>query len=61
VCIREWLKSLRGEPADILTSGREARGTVEVAEACYLAEQTRQVATLPVTPRPWVDGAAARP
>lgn len=56
-CIREWIRSLRGEPATIVTSGREARGTVEVAEACYLAERSRQVATLPVTPRPWPEAA----
>jgi predicted dehydrogenase len=53
ICIREWVRQLRGEPACVLTSGREARGTVEVAEAAYLSEQERRVIDLPVAPRPW--------
>jgi len=52
-CILEWVKHLRGEEAHILTSGREVRGTVEVAEAAYLAEETGQTVTLPIEPRPW--------
>ncbi|HHX40255.1 MAG TPA: Gfo/Idh/MocA family oxidoreductase [Armatimonadetes bacterium] len=52
-CILEWVKHLRGEEARILTNGREVRGTVEVAEAAYLAEETGQTVTLPIEPRPW--------
>lgn len=52
-CIAEWVKSLRGEPASIRTSGRECRGTVEVAEAAYLAEAEGRTVRLPVTPKPW--------
>ncbi len=52
-CIAEWLKLLRGEPAQVLTSGRAVRGTVEVAEAAYLSHDTGQRVTLPITPRPW--------
>jgi hypothetical protein len=52
-CIREWLKSLRGEPAAITTSGRACRGTVEVAEAAYRAEAEERVMHLPLEPRPW--------
>lgn len=52
-CICEWLKMLRGEPADIRTSGRECRGTVEVAEAAYHAVDQKRTITLPITPEPW--------
>lgn len=53
-CIVEWLKSVRGDKdARVLTSGRECRSTVEVAEAAYLAETTRQTVTLPIEPKPW--------
>jgi predicted dehydrogenase len=56
-CVREWLKLLRGEPSQISTSGRDVRGTVEVAEAaCMSAESGREVA-LPIVPRPWEGGA----
>ena len=60
-CIAEWIKSLRGEPAEILTSGEDVRGTVEVAEAAYLSERTGQAVQLPL-PRtqhgaqPWITG-----
>lgn len=53
-CIDEWLKSLRHEKADIRTSGRECRGTVEVAEAAYLSEQQGKTIKLPISPKPWV-------
>jgi len=52
-CIGEWLKSLRGEECNITTDGRAARGTVEVAEAAYLAEEMGQVVKLPIEPREW--------
>lgn len=52
-CIDEWLKSLRHEKADIRTSGRECRGTVEVAEAAYLSEQQGRTISLPIAPKPW--------
>lgn len=45
-CIDEWVKSLRGEPSEIVTSGRQIRGTVEVAEAAYRAEETGTVVRL---------------
>ncbi len=52
-CITEWLNLLRGEPATIRTFGHDCRGTVEVAEAAYLAEREKRTVTLPVTPVPW--------
>ncbi|MDI9587019.1 MAG: Gfo/Idh/MocA family oxidoreductase [Acidobacteriota bacterium] len=52
-CIGEWIKSVRGEPADLYTDGRAVRGTVEVAEAAYLAEATGCTVTLPIEPKPW--------
>ena len=54
-CIREWLKSLRGEPSEVVTSGRDVRGTVESAEAAYLAEKEGRTITLPIRPVPWQD------
>ena len=47
-CIREWIKSLRGEPAQITTTGYECRGTVEVAEAACRSQETGKVVHLPV-------------
>ena len=58
-CIREWIAALRGEPAQITTSGRECRGTVEVAEAAYLAEETERTVHLPISPTPWHSGPAS--
>ncbi|MCC7494090.1 MAG: Gfo/Idh/MocA family oxidoreductase [Fimbriimonadaceae bacterium] len=52
-CLAEWVKLLRGEPAAILTSGRECRGTVEVAEAAYRSVETGQTVALPLDPQPW--------
>lgn len=52
-CIREWVASLRGEPADIITSGRDCRGTVEVAEAAYEAEKEARTVHLPIAATPW--------
>ncbi|MBI3944411.1 MAG: Gfo/Idh/MocA family oxidoreductase [Armatimonadetes bacterium] len=51
-CIAEWVKSLRGEEAQITTGGRAVRGTVEVAEAAYLSEHGGRTVTLPITPVP---------
>ncbi|NUQ00094.1 MAG: Gfo/Idh/MocA family oxidoreductase [Armatimonadetes bacterium] len=52
-CLAEWVGLLRGEPCEVLTSGRECRGTVEVAEAAYRSAETRRTVTLPIEPRPW--------
>ncbi len=52
-CIREWVNHLRGRPADIRTSGLEARGTVEVAEAAYRSVETGRTVPLPIDPIPW--------
>jgi predicted dehydrogenase len=49
-CIEQWVKSLRGEQAEILTDGTDSRKTVEVAEAAYRAEETKAVVSLPLTP-----------
>lgn len=53
-CIAEWVKLLHGEPAAITTSGRECRGTVEVAEAAYRSAAENRTIKLPIEPRPWV-------
>ena len=55
VCIGEWIKLLRGEQADIRTTGRDCRGTVEVAEAAYLAEQEHREIQLPIESGPWIN------
>ncbi|MFA6107532.1 MAG: Gfo/Idh/MocA family oxidoreductase [Candidatus Latescibacterota bacterium] len=52
-CIAEWVAMLRGEPATILTSGRECRGTVEVAEAAYRSVTSGRRIELPIQPRKW--------
>ena len=52
-CISEWLNLLLGRKNTISTSGRDVRGTVEVAEAAYLSEQTGRVVELPIEPAPW--------
>ncbi len=52
-CLAEWVNLLRGEPAAVVTSGRECRGTVEVAEAAYRAVETGRTVSLPIEPRPW--------
>ena len=52
-CIHEWVKLLRGEPAEITTSGRDVRGSVEVAEAAYLSVQSGRTISLPIPPEPW--------
>ncbi|MFD0715920.1 Gfo/Idh/MocA family protein [Paenibacillus sp. GCM10027626] len=49
-CIEQWVKSLRGEQAEILTDGTDSRKTVEVAEAAYRAEATKAVVSLPLQP-----------
>ncbi|MCC6444496.1 MAG: Gfo/Idh/MocA family oxidoreductase [Armatimonadetes bacterium] len=54
-CISEWVKSLRGEDDCIVTSGREARGTVEVAEAAARSAETGCSVSLPIAPAPWKD------
>jgi UDP-N-acetyl-2-amino-2-deoxyglucuronate dehydrogenase len=59
-CISEWVKSLHGEESHIVTSGREARGTVEVAEAAYRSEETGRTVSLPIEPRPWAGKESAR-
>jgi len=52
-CIREWVKLLRGEPNEVCTSGRDVRGSVEIAEAAYRSVDSGQIVTLPIEPRPW--------
>jgi predicted dehydrogenase len=52
-CIGEWLKLLRGEPHTLTTTGRDARATVEVAEAAYRADAAGTVVALPIAPLPW--------
>ena len=52
-CIREWVSLLRGEPNEISTSGRDVRGSVEIAEAAYRSVAGGRVVTLPIEPRPW--------
>ncbi len=52
-CVAEWVSLLRGEPAQIRTSGRECRGTVEVAEAAYRSVETGRRIELPIKPRKW--------
>ena len=52
-CIQEWIKSLRGEKSHVTTSGKECRGTVEVAEAAYISMDKRKVVDLPVKPIKW--------
>ena len=52
-CIAEWVKMMCGAPAKVITSGREVRGTVEVAEAAYRAAATGRTIHLPIAPTPW--------
>jgi predicted dehydrogenase len=52
-CIEQWVRMLRGEPSRVITSGRECRGTVEVAEAAYRSVETGRTVSLPIEPRPW--------
>jgi predicted dehydrogenase len=52
-CIAEWIAMLRGEPAQIRTSGRDCRGTVEVAEAAYRSVESGRRIALPIRPRKW--------
>ncbi len=53
-CIEEWVKSLRGDQASIVTDGKDSRKTVEVAEAAYRSEATGRVVNLPIQPLPWI-------
>ncbi|WP_214627452.1 Gfo/Idh/MocA family protein [Paenibacillus agaridevorans] len=46
--IEEWVKSLHGQPANIITAGTDSRKTVEVAEAAYLSERDEKVIHLPL-------------
>ncbi|OGV71410.1 MAG: hypothetical protein A3K18_22715 [Lentisphaerae bacterium RIFOXYA12_64_32] len=52
-CVAEWIAMLRGEPAQVRTSGRECRGTVEVAEAAYRSVTSGRRISLPIKPRKW--------
>lgn len=51
-CVAEWVKMLRGEPSRITTTGRDARNTVEAAEAADISAATGRTVTLPVEGRP---------
>jgi len=59
VCVSEWIKMLRGEPNAVRTSGRDCRGTVEVAEAAYRSVETGRHVDLPIDPRPWLGKTSA--
>jgi predicted dehydrogenase len=52
-CVTEWIHHLCGLPAEILTDGRQVRGTVEVAEAAGESMRMGRRISLPVVPRPW--------
>jgi predicted dehydrogenase len=52
-CIDQWLRMLRGEPSEVVTSGRDCRGTVEAAEAAYQAFEGGRTVSLPIQPKPW--------
>jgi predicted dehydrogenase len=52
-CLTEWLKMLRGEPAELSTTGADSRRTVELAEAAYRSAASGRVVTLPIKPRAW--------
>ena len=52
-CVSEWLKLVAGLPAKVVTSGKEVRGTVEVAEAAYKSVTEKRTIKLPLKPRPW--------
>lgn len=52
-CIEEFIKAARGEPAEILTDGKDTIKTVEVAEAAYIAATQDATIALPITPTPW--------
>lgn len=47
-CIRQWIRAIRGEPAELLTTGRDCRGTVEVAQAAYQSIETGRAVALPL-------------
>jgi predicted dehydrogenase len=55
-CISEWLNMLMGRPHNVTTTGRDARGTVEVAEAAYISQETGRTVALPIKPTPWKSG-----
>ena len=44
---------LCGEPSEVVTSGRDCRSTVEVAEAAYQAFEGSRTVNLPIQPKPW--------
>ncbi len=52
-CIAEWINLIQGKPAAITTSGRECRGTVEVAEAAYRSVESGRLVKMPIKPRKW--------
>lgn len=52
-CVAEWIHHLCGLPAEILTDGRQVRGTVEVAEAAGESMRMGRRISLPVVPKPW--------
>ena len=54
-CIEEFIKAVRGEPAEILTAGEDTIRTVEVAEAAYIAAAEDTTVKLPVPQVPWED------
>ncbi len=49
---REWLKRIKGEDNGITTKGRDAKKTVEAAEAVYRSEEHHREVRLPLEPVP---------
>lgn len=54
-CIVEWAKMICGKENHVRTSGREVRGTVEVAEAAYRSVKESRTISLPIEPEVWKD------
>ena len=52
-CIQEFVRSVSGRPARVLTPGADSQKTVEVAEAAYLSEARERAVRLPIAPVPW--------
>lgn len=52
-CVDEWINLISGRETHIITSGRDVRGTVEVAEAAYVSARSGTHVTLPIEPQQW--------
>jgi len=51
-CVDQWLSMLRGEPADLTTTGADSRRTVELAEAACLSAARGRSVRLPLAAGP---------